>query len=99
MSLPNIPNITPKIHLRDKDIKNLLLASIAMEEIALSHIINAEGEKIQKTLEKDHVTICEMLAVNKSVQRTMRGVIKKEMLLLFKLEDILEEYDCDDCEE
>lgn len=47
MSLPNIPNITPKISLERCDTINLLLSSIALEEIGLSHILNAEGEKLQ----------------------------------------------------
>ena len=98
MSVPNIPNINPKIHLRDKDVKNLLLASIAMEELALSHILNAEGEKIQKALE-NNPTIKEMIEINNSVSKVLRGVIKKEMLLLFKMEDILDDFHDDGDEE
>ncbi len=98
MSLPNIPDINPKFNLKRKDVINLLLASIAMEEIALSHILNAEGEKIQKVLEH-HPTIDEMLKVNRSVEKVIRAVIKKEMLLQFKLEDILDFEDEHDEEE
>ncbi|WP_308018482.1 hypothetical protein [Bacillus sp. SRB3LM] len=43
MSQPNMPNITPNISLTRDDVVNLLLASIALEEMGLSHIINAEG--------------------------------------------------------
>lgn len=46
MSLPNIPDIAPEISLNRCESINLLLSSIALEEIGLSHIINAEGEKI-----------------------------------------------------
>lgn len=45
MSLPNFPNITPTISLGRGDVVNLLLASIAIEELSLAHILNAEGEK------------------------------------------------------
>lgn len=45
MSQPNLPNITPNITLSRSSVINLLLASIAMEELGLAHIINAEGEK------------------------------------------------------
>jgi hypothetical protein len=47
MSMPNIPDITPDIDLKREDVINLLLTSIALEEIGISHILNAEGEKLQ----------------------------------------------------
>ena len=50
MSMANIPNVTPAITLTREDSINLLLVSIAMEELALSHILNAEGEKIDYIL-------------------------------------------------
>ncbi|WP_308221939.1 collagen-like protein [Lysinibacillus sp. BPa_S21] len=73
---------------------NLLLASIAIEELGLGHIINAEAEKIQYavgTLPGLSVpaTLNELLQVNSSVQTTMQGLIKKELLLQSKLENIL----------
>lgn len=89
MSLPNIPDIKPNINLKREDVINLLLASIALEEIGLSHIINAEGEKLQKAIEQSKC-LEELLAVNASVEKTLRTIIKKEMLLQFKLENVLE---------
>lgn len=50
MSQANLPNITPTISIARDDAVNLLLSSIAMEELGLSHIINAEGEKLQYIL-------------------------------------------------
>jgi hypothetical protein len=47
LSFPGIPNVTPSITLTKDDAFNLLLASITFEELGLSHILNAEGEKIQ----------------------------------------------------
>lgn len=89
MSMPNIPDISPEINLCRNDVINLLLASIALEEIGLSHIINAEGEKLQKAA-KHASCIDELILANKSVEKTLRTIIKKEMLLQFKLEDVLE---------
>ena len=94
MSQANIPNITPSITITRDDALNLLLASIAIEELGLGHIINAEAEKIQYavgTLPGLAVpaTLNELLEVNSSVQTTMQGLIKKELLLQSKLENIL----------
>lgn len=89
MGMPNVPDIRPDIDLCKKDVVNLLLTSIALEEISLSHILNAEGEKLQTIIAKKPPTE-ELLKANKSVQTTLRDVIKKEMLLQFKFEDTLE---------
>ena len=96
MSFPNIPNVKPTRELERKDVINLLLASIAFEELGLAHVINAEAEKIQAalgTLPGCHIaakSFEQMLEVNKSVNKTLKTIIKKEMLLQLKLEDVLE---------
>lgn len=61
-----------------------------MEEISLSHIMNAEGEKIQRLLQKEEVCLEDMLRINKSVERMLRSIISKQILLQFKLDNILE---------
>ncbi|BBI32695.1 hypothetical protein [Cohnella abietis] len=89
MSMPNVPDIRPEITLKRDEALNLLLTSIALEEIGLSHIINAEGEKIQRFV-KDHcVDLNDVLKINRSVEIMLRNVIKNQMLLQFKLEDII----------
>lgn len=50
MSQANLPNITPTISLTRNDAINMMLSAIAMEELGLSHVINAEGEKLQYAL-------------------------------------------------
>ncbi|MFE4712721.1 MULTISPECIES: hypothetical protein [unclassified Paenibacillus] len=47
MSQPSIPNITLTISVTKKEMISLLLSSIAMRELAISHILNAEAEKMQ----------------------------------------------------
>ncbi|WP_243896121.1 exosporium glycoprotein BclB-related protein [Paenibacillus sp. F411] len=94
MSQANIPNVTPSITVTRDDALNLLLASIAIEELGLGHIINAEAEKIQYavgTLPGLTVpsTINDLIAVNSSVKSTMQELLKKEMLLQHKLESVL----------
>ncbi|GED57126.1 hypothetical protein ABER61_16990 [Brevibacillus formosus] len=89
MSMPTIPNITPEIILKRNEVLNLLLTSIALEEIGLSHIINAEGQKIQKIVKEQSLSLNDALALNNSVERMLRNVIKTEMILQFRLEDII----------
>jgi hypothetical protein len=97
MSQANIPNITPIINITPGQSITLLLSSIALEEMALAHIINAEAEKIQfvlGTLEesKPHTvpTFSELLAINTSVRKTLQDVIIKEVLLQIKFDHVLE---------
>ncbi|MDT9027898.1 hypothetical protein [Rossellomorea yichunensis] len=94
MSFPTIPNITAEIDIDRDDVINLLLASIAFEELALAHILNAEAEKIQLAVGTlpgltPPPALCDLLKVNDSVQSTMKEAIKKEMLLLDKLEQTI----------
>ena len=97
MSFPNIPNVTPSINIDRGDVINLLLASIAFEELGLAHIINAEAEKIQfalgtlngTNLPPSEATLPNLLEVNNSVRKTLKTVLKNEMLLQFKMEDVL----------
>ena len=96
MSFPNIPDISPAIDIERCDVISLLLASIAFEELGLAHIINSEAEKIQYVLGTIEgqppvppATIADLIAINNSVNGTLRSVIKTQMLLQFKLEDVL----------
>lgn len=94
MSEPSIPS---DINLTIDQSITLLLASIGMEELSLAHLINAEAEKLQMilgTLENGQppppiTSIDDLLAVNNSIRSTLREVIKNQMMLQFKLEDIL----------
>ncbi|GEC89459.1 hypothetical protein [Brevibacillus brevis] len=95
MSHPTIPNITPTISVTIEQSVSLLLTSIAMEELALAQIMNAEAEKIQFVVGALGITpgvvptISDILAVDNSVRRTLQDVIKKDMLLQFKLESVV----------
>lgn len=93
MSLPNIPQIPNIPCIPVSNSLSLLLVSIALEEIGLSHIINAEGEKIQSIVEAMNcgkASVCDVLSVNKSVSDTLRNVLKKEILLELKMVEVLE---------
>jgi len=89
MSMPNIPNITPLISLDRCKTIDLILSSIALEEIGLSHILNAEGEKLQAIIKKNPACTQSYLDVNDSVNKTLRTIVKSQMLLQFKMEDAI----------
>ncbi|HFJ9466746.1 hypothetical protein P4V01_21175 [Bacillus thuringiensis] len=102
MSFPNIPDIKPHITLKRGEVINLLLSSIAMEELGLSHLLNAEAEKIQQIIGKKNLSVEEAIVTQESVEKILRNIIKTQMLLQFKLEDVLKipsfDCDCEDCE-
>ncbi|WJQ81501.1 hypothetical protein [Brevibacillus brevis] len=94
MSQANIPNITPTITVTRDDAINLLLTSIAIEELSLGHIIHAEAEKMQYAIGTlpgltVPASVSDLLLVNASVRQTLQDVAKKEMLLQSKLDNIL----------
>ncbi len=64
---------------------NDIIESVALIETALSHILNAEGEKIQKILSVSDDP-CEILRVNESINSTIRNVTFLEQILYNKLE-------------
>ncbi|WZL77658.1 hypothetical protein QBE55_08790 [Eubacteriales bacterium mix99] len=93
MSMPNIPNIKPDIDISREDALNMLLASIALEEMGLAHIINAEGEKIQYVLNSKlpkSPSVAEVREVNAGVEKIIREAMKLQMLLQEKLESVLD---------
>ena len=67
------------------DALSSILQSIALEETALSHILNAEGEKIQKVLCLHNLDCKDILEANKSVQDTIDKVTTLEVVLKEKL--------------
>ncbi|MEF9939760.1 MAG: hypothetical protein RR225_04395 [Clostridium sp.] len=64
---------------------NDIIESVALEETALSHILNAEGEKIQAFVAMSGVTPDQLLAVNTSVQNMITSITNLEMILQNKL--------------
>ncbi|MEM1484372.1 CshA/CshB family fibrillar adhesin-related protein [Oscillospiraceae bacterium PP1C4] len=61
-----------------------LIESVALEQAALSHILNAEGEKLQKLIGLN-VAPDQLLGVNNSVQSMVNSVSTLEMVLQSKL--------------
>ncbi len=67
-----------------------LVLSISMEETALSHILNAEGEKLQALI-ASAATAEDLLTVNKSVNNMVKAISTLEMVLAKKLGNFLQE--------
>ena len=88
MSLPTFPQIDPPLS-REGSL-NEIISSIAAEELSLSHILNAEGEKLQYVLGtlpglEDAAAFEEVMKVNRSVQDTLSDVMEQQALLTAKL--------------
>lgn len=81
----SMPVIIPSTTTRTQAVTDLI-ESIALEETALSHILNAEGEKIQAAVAMTDVTTSELLCVNKSVEAMVNAISRLEMVLQAKLE-------------
>jgi len=77
---------------------NQIIASIALEELALSHIINAESEKIRYVLgvlpdvTGPNATIDEIIKVNSEVAKMISTIAHYEILLKEKLDSALSGY-------
>lgn len=79
-----MPIIVPGTVTRPQAIADLI-ESVALQETGISHILNAEGEKIQAFVKMPGVTAAELLAVNASVQATVNAITRLEMILQSKL--------------
>lgn len=88
MSQPTFPQIDPPLT-REGSL-NEIISSIAAEELSLSHILNAEGEKLQYVLGtlpglSEAAALEEVMNVNQSVRDTLSEVVAQQMLLSSKL--------------
>jgi len=87
--MPKFPD--PDCILTREQAINAILTSIAMEETALSHIINAEGEKIQYALQNInpknfcHSDLDKILEVNESVSGLLEQITDMQLILKNKM--------------
>lgn len=78
-----------------QDVINQIISSIASEELALSHILNAEGEKIQYAVGTlpglpDPATLEEVTEVNESAAGMLGTVLENQIVLTGKLAEALQ---------
>ncbi|MEG1776594.1 MAG: isopeptide-forming domain-containing fimbrial protein [Clostridia bacterium] len=64
---------------------NDLIESIALEQTAVAHILNAEGEKIQATLAVPGISCADLLAPNASVEAMIHSITNLEIVFHQKL--------------
>lgn len=89
MSQASFPVISPP--LTRSDAINQILASIAMEELGFSHILNAEGEKLQFVLgtipglSGGAATNDDVINVNESVQEMLNSALENQLMLNSKM--------------
>lgn len=81
----SMPVIKPGTITREDAIGDII-ESIAMEESSLSHIINAESEKIMAVVENPNTTADQLLAINRSVKSTISAITHIEAMLQAKLD-------------
>jgi hypothetical protein len=87
--MPEFPKLD---HLTREQAINSILTSIAMEELALSHILNAEGEKIQYALAACPVDLDKILEVNESVSSLIDQIIDLEIILKNKMRRLAKDF-------
>lgn len=80
-----MPVITPGETTRCQAITDII-ESVALQEAALAHILNAEGEKLQKAVGLSSVSPTQLLQFNQSVEETVRAITQLEMTLQEKLQ-------------
>lgn len=80
----SMPVITHGDVTREEAITDII-ESVALEETALSHILNAEGEKLQAVIAINGVSAETLLATNKSVKAMVDAVTRLEVVLQSKL--------------
>ena len=93
MSMPQIPENKHRPNLQCTIID--LLESIAMEEMSLSHLLNAEAEKIQAFVGKNlDFPLCSsprsIIAFSRISSEFMTQIIMKQWLLMNKLNTVIE---------
>ncbi len=93
MGMPQVPD---RDHIPSiEEVVIQILESIALEELAMAHVINAEGEKMQALVR--HMNECDVSCdyisnAFKNTNSTINSLIMKEWVMLSKLNTALEIY-------
>ena len=89
MSMPSFP--PNGADMTREEALTMIIACIAMEELALSHILNAGGENLKFILESlPKTNPQDVLAMHKSITALVEAVTQNQILLKKKLDQVLE---------
>ena len=88
-----MPIIRPGTITREEAVGNII-ESVAIEEAALAHILNAESEKLLAVVNNPQSTAEELMAVNRAVRNAINAITRLEVMLQGKLSM----FDCIICE-
>lgn len=80
-----MPIIKPGTITRGDAVGNII-ESVAIQEAAISHILNAESEKLMAVVNNSGATAEDLLAVNASVKNAIAAISRLEMQLQAKLD-------------
>lgn len=73
-----------------------VIESIAMEEKSIASILKVESRKVQKAIDCPEPAVSDIISINDSVCRCLKNIIKLQILLEFKLEEVQELVDDSD---
>lgn len=80
-----MPVIIPGTITREDAVGDII-ESVAMQEAALAHILNAESEKLLAVVNNPAATTEQLLQINRSIKITIGSLTRLEQQLLAKLE-------------
>jgi len=80
----SMPTITHGTGTRFRAITDMI-QSVALEQTAISHILNAEGEKIQRVVAMPGVSVAQLIETNNSVESLLETIARLEQALHAKL--------------
>ncbi len=89
--MPEIPEGTYRPNSNEVIID--LLESIALDHMSLAHLMNAEGEKLQETVNKyacDEISYCDVECSFQSANKLLNNVIMQQWLLFNRLNTVLD---------
>ncbi len=93
MGMPQVPERESLPSIEEVVIQ--ILESVAIEELAMAHIINAEGEKMQalvKQMSCERVCLSHITEVFSGTESTINSLIMKEWIMLGKIKTALDIY-------